>query len=415
MISRRFFLNFASKLGLFALFCKARFVSSESYCIEDEALCKVSEGGIFSALGNLDRVFSLSAPMTNLVGTILLRRKINLPKPIAELGTLVFRVDKYIEGADSISSYLLEIRSSNLINQVTCMNDSATVSPPGSRWVCAHVSEFEDFFNKNFDSVYLAIKASQRRPFLGKVAFSPIFHSVKRRPTVVITFDDLHSSIYDLAFPFLKKRNLCCTLYVPKDFVGKVKKLRLEQIVDMYESGWDMACDSTPDDTLTKILDIERSVRDILINRDFLVSQGLTRAADHFCWTFGRWDIAVANEFRSVGFKSGRSVEPQAFYDGFGLLDIDMTIPSCGASVGNDTTRLYKQLDEVVRRGVTQFFHFHNIVQDGQKDGFYFSGFLDFVEKIYFLRNSGAVDVLTISQWWNRVRKDRIENSPNII
>ena len=55
---------------------------------------------------------------------------------------------------------------------------------------------------------------------------------------VVLTIDDGYRSVYDIAFPILKKYGLNATLFVYTDFIGGSAALSWQQIKDMQSSGF---------------------------------------------------------------------------------------------------------------------------------------------------------------------------------
>ncbi|MBV1931043.1 MAG: polysaccharide deacetylase family protein [Porticoccaceae bacterium] len=55
---------------------------------------------------------------------------------------------------------------------------------------------------------------------------------------VVLTIDDGYRSVYDIAFPILKKYGLNATLFVYTDFIGGSAALSWQQIKDMKKSGF---------------------------------------------------------------------------------------------------------------------------------------------------------------------------------
>ena len=56
---------------------------------------------------------------------------------------------------------------------------------------------------------------------------------------VVVTFDDVSSSMYNIAYPLLKKRNIPFTLFITIDYVDKQGFLSREQIMEMSQ---DLLC-----------------------------------------------------------------------------------------------------------------------------------------------------------------------------
>lgn len=60
--------------------------------------------------------------------------------------------------------------------------------------------------------------------------------------SVVITVDDGWHSLYDIAFPILKKYGFSSTLFVYTDFIGGGKAMSWEQLKELSENGIDIQC-----------------------------------------------------------------------------------------------------------------------------------------------------------------------------
>ncbi len=60
--------------------------------------------------------------------------------------------------------------------------------------------------------------------------------------SVVITIDDGWYTLYDIAFPILKKYGFTPTLFVYTDFIGGGKAMSWEQVKELSENGFDIQC-----------------------------------------------------------------------------------------------------------------------------------------------------------------------------
>lgn len=342
---------------------------------------------------------------TGVNATIFATKTLTGPFVPAELGTIAWLSSKTAAQTASISGQLLTMSRGGTSNQVTCMLDSSTKSRAGKKMVCANIAEFPLVAALGSGTLTVSPRFSTLSPYTGDATIDAMYAQAQGRPTVVITFDDGYDTIYDTVFPLMQARGLKGNFYVPKDKIGAAQMVTLAEIQEIYAAGWDMACDSTIDDAATNLVDGAVAVANINQNRQYLIDNGMPRAKDHYCWTFGSWSELTAAAFKTAGYKSGRTTDPQSFHDRFGVFDLDMTIPSQGASSSTALSVHQARLAEIVSRGTTQFFHFHDIKDTPSAIGWQTSKFVDFLDEIVTRQDAGQLDVLTLSQWWSRVSR----------
>jgi hypothetical protein len=102
----------------------------------------------------------------------------------------------------------------------------------------------------------------------------------------------------------------------------------------------------------------------------------------------------IPDACRALGFKTGLTVNPGPEYTRFGVADKSMHLNS-NSLVGTDTVAAkLAELDLAIQRGSTLFVFSHHV-----NDGFDWPTYLDGVKA---RENAGQLDVLTVSEWWNR-------------
>jgi hypothetical protein len=171
----------------------------------------------------------------------------------------------------------------------------------------------------------------------------------------------------------------------------------------MYAAGWDICCDSTRDDSATDLVSTVNALASINANVAYINQQGWSRAVNYFVWTNGLWNEATCAAFQNAGFLIGRTTEPQSFYDRFGLGGIAMTIPSTGFSSGAALTTATNRLDEIMLRGCTQYYHWHDISATPSAIGWPVDKFTDFWTNYVKPKvDAGLLDILTISEHGKR-------------
>jgi peptidoglycan/xylan/chitin deacetylase (PgdA/CDA1 family) len=119
---------------------------------------------------------------------------------------------------------------------------------------------------------------------------------------VVITFDDGYEDTYTRAFPVMEKYGLKGAVYIVTSTVGVGEFIRLEQLRDLAEHGWEIGTHTLTHTDLTQHherISIELSQsRQIL--EEWLESPILTVA-----YPYGRVDEYVLNRTRRYGFTAG--------------------------------------------------------------------------------------------------------------
>lgn len=321
----------------------------------------------------------------------------------SDLGVLAFEVSKDATYAASVSGFALGLTRGGVNDSVNIITDSVSRFRAGKRFISVNVSEFPNIAALGSGTLTAIAKATQATPYTAQVTFDALYYNAAGRPTIVPTFDDVYDSIYTTVFPLFKSLGIVGTIAVPIDFVGNTGKMTLNQLNEMYEAGWDICCDSTRDDSVTDLTVSANALTSIQANQAYMQKQGWTRAINHFVWTNGLWNEATAAAFEGAGFLTGRTTEPQSFYDRLGLGAIAMTLPSMGFSSSATVATAVARITEIMLRGNTQFYHWHDISDSPSAIGWQKTKFFDFwINYVKPKINAGTLDVLTMSQHGKR-------------
>lgn len=92
--------------------------------------------------------------------------------------------------------------------------------------------------NKEFEETLIFLKENHYRA----ITVSELYNFIQgvfipSSPTVCLTFDDGHKSLYEVAFPLLKKYNLTATAFIVPAFIGKPVWITWQQVEEMSKSG----------------------------------------------------------------------------------------------------------------------------------------------------------------------------------
>lgn len=93
-------------------------------------------------------------------------------------------------------------------------------------------------------------------------------------PIIILTFDDGHRSIYDLAFPEMQKYGYPGVNFIPSGWINRSGFLTLDEVREMEQLGWETGGHSVTHANLTTIpIDSARS--EVRLNYESLVGYGL--------------------------------------------------------------------------------------------------------------------------------------------
>lgn len=158
----------------------------------------------------------------------------------------------------------------------------------GGIWRAAHMSEFTGL--PSAGSIDARFRITQNAPYNNRVNVDSLLINAKGIPTVLFTFDDDEDTTIDVAYPIMDPYGIKGSLFIARDMVGVSDGLTLAEIKTLYNAQWDACCDGTVGDTaMTAEASVAAAVASLTANRDYLVSNGMTRGVDHFCYPNGHF------------------------------------------------------------------------------------------------------------------------------
>ncbi len=129
--------------------------------------------------------------------------------------------------------------------------------------------------------------------------------------SVLLTFDDGWKSMYDIAFPILKKYGFPATLFVYTDFVGKDRAMSWDQIRELTEYGFDIQCHTKTHRDLSKLnrnesfenyfADLEKEI----LVPSHLIAKHLNKKCTCLAYPFGKTNSLVTAFLMEHGYKAG--------------------------------------------------------------------------------------------------------------
>ena len=213
-------------------------------------------------------------------------------------------------------SMLNRSRSSHLNSTIKCpiLMYHGIASSAGEFEVpyCCHPVLFSEHINYLHSEGYDFISLSDLYAYMNCEQQIP-------KMSVVITFDDGFRSVYENAFPVLKKYNIPATVFVVADLVGTTNKWEVDgfpirslmswdQIREMNDHGIEIGGHGCTHQPLAKIAD---SIAQKEITRcKKVIEQNLDIEVRHFSYPHGNMSDSVRNMVHAAGYLTACSIIP---------------------------------------------------------------------------------------------------------
>lgn len=137
--------------------------------------------------------------------------------------------------------------------------------------------------------------------------------------SVVITFDDGWRSVYDIAWPILKKYGYPATLFVYTDLiVGSREMLSWEQVRELSRNGFDIQCHSKTHRHLGRkkrkesFRDYFEAVRKEIVESSKIIRKYTGREVKYLAYPYGDTNALVEAMTRQEGYRLAFTVERES-------------------------------------------------------------------------------------------------------
>lgn len=235
------------------------------------------------------------------------------------------------------------------------------------------------------------------------VTFDSLSYGEYKKPQILITFDDGRKTDYTEAYSYMKSKGLKATCFVPMANVGADGTyMTLADLNELYSVGWDIGNHSYNHTDLTtlSIVDAEAELQDEI---NALEGAGFKRASHMLAWPFSAVSADAITACNNVGILCGRTglnyLQPT-------IADLPLTLRRVSVDNTMSIATLTAKIDEAISRGVTAIYNFHRILDPATESTEVlpatFQGFIDYVVS---KKDSGLIDVVTISEWYNKVNR----------
>ena len=175
--------------------------------------------------------------------------------------------------------------------------------------LCMPAKTFELQMRYLKENGYHVITAEELNSFLGYRQGLP-------KKSVLITMDDGYRSVYNIAYPILKKYGYTATLFIYTDFVG-VSKMAVTwgQLKEMQANGFTIGSHTIYHSDLTQPKDGETEpeyiarVREELYGSKQIIDKKLSQDTYFLAYPFGYYDQRSIQIAREAGYKIAMSVK----------------------------------------------------------------------------------------------------------
>ena len=116
-----------------------------------------------------------------------------------------------------------------------------------------------------------------------------------------ITFDDGYESVFNLAFPILKEKNIPFTCFIVADFIDKEGYLSAEQIKTMIDSGLLTIQSHGLTHTVLTTLQDDKIADEIILSKEIL-EKCFSVQIDSFAYSHGQYDKKMFRYLKKAGY-----------------------------------------------------------------------------------------------------------------
>jgi hypothetical protein len=233
---------------------------------------------------------------------------------------------------------------------------------------------------------------------------------LRSRPTICLGFDGISDASHAALMPILAERNIKVTMAYNTDVVGSVtnKATLLSQLAWRHE----VVCHGAHHATLDTATDNATVDNETLVGTADMRTYGIMRPDAEGLYIYPQNVTCpfAKSRMAATGFIAARG------YKGFSVMDtlygLDGPLEFGSVGIGNPVSRqrLIDLLDMPSVYGATGFYFAHEVNTTAGQTGptgnaltIYIDDLIAMLDKIRTLRDAGTVDVLTFSQWIDRL------------
>lgn len=298
----------------------------------------------------------------------------------------------YIEDINMFSNF--ELRLSSLDDMSTYLSYKTTKWKLIQGWneIMIPLSKLTVTGAESLANKITTIQASMTGEIGTSIWLDAMYVDTKGTGNVLFHFDDGFATQYTKAFNILNYRGMVGSCGLISDYVGTGSYMTLDQAKEMYSYGWDMF-NHTKTHADLSLLTKEEIQIEIDGCRDYLLKNGLTRAADLVAYPKGLYNDAVMEVMQN--YRMGRIVREE-YEVSPSIQKYKLKVINLTNAVTVDAAKAH--IDNAVETGLTLIFLLHRIEDTGTDDMIYLTSNLQaIVDYVYSKKDS--LNVLTWSEY----------------
>jgi len=218
---------------------------------------------------------------------------------------------------------------------------------------------------------------------------------VIRPPAIAVMLDDGGPTQYSEGYVYMNAAGLKGTLYAITDKVDDGSHVTTANLTTMYAAGWDIANHTTDHTDLTTLSQANIETR-LTGARDWLNTNGFTRASRHVGYPFGSSNATVIDAMQAVNMLTGRGIN-----EAMDVLPLSITkryaIDSYALDSGKTLVQAKALIDTAISSNKLMCVYIHNINASPGANDWSTSNFEGFVDYIV----STGIRAITISELYN--------------
>jgi peptidoglycan/xylan/chitin deacetylase (PgdA/CDA1 family) len=213
------------------------------------------------------------------------------------------------------------------------------------------------------------------------------FHDkVAKKGQAMLSFDDIHASVYHLAFPIMEEFGLKGALAVPPDIIGNDGRMTKDEIQELHDAGWEITSHSND---LQGLYGLRKSAQRKKIERaKRLIKENGWGDATAFMYPGGGCDentVELVSEYHELGYLAFKGSEKGLSQSAImGPMFVNRSRPNTHKAVKN-------QLDVATDYNGLYNIYLHVIGDDAQNDK---QAFRKMCEHIAEYRDKGKIEVV---------------------